>query len=420
MLLCKDLNQDQESVDCILGEGNFGKVIKSRCSKRKHISCNGKIFMAEKILHGPINEDTADKIKREFEIHSKLSTSEEAAIYTIQLYHWDTIDSSIHQYFEFIDGIEFGEYKKDDYKKDKDLYKDEIIIGLIKGLHAIHKLNIIHCDIKPENILIDTSKTPYVPKYIDFGLAVRSITNNRKCPIIIDGTGDAKSGLYGTKSYILKDEIVSQYRTARSDIYALFKSFYEIYDEDIYTIIPKEQFKKIINNNYIWRTFHKIYDDLIVPPPSPPQSVSNIEPMSPSSSLFKRMVHHYLSDMASLRPVTAAGKEMQSKYSNKKKKMEKKVVKYIKNFRKNIPNFYTLGTEERRKQLGCKIMTIDKARQNEVSTFGISKPKTPSGLRPRSIRGKRKSKRKRITKRPTKKYQKNENVQKREYQQKED
>jgi len=52
MLLCKDLNQHQESVDCILGEGSFGKVIKSRCNKRKHISCNGKIFMAEKILHG--------------------------------------------------------------------------------------------------------------------------------------------------------------------------------------------------------------------------------------------------------------------------------------------------------------------------------------------------------------------------------
>ena len=142
-------------------------------------------------------------------------------------------------------------------KQFKNKYKKYIISRLIIGLSIIHKLGVLHCDIKPDNIVIDTSVTPYNPKYIDFGLSL--IAEGRgefNCPY----TNNCYSG---TLSFVLNDEINTGKMTGKSDVYALFKSFKlvfgkEFYD-DITDIISFDNVIKILNqeSTKIWYTYIK-------------------------------------------------------------------------------------------------------------------------------------------------------------------
>jgi len=44
----------------------------------------------------------------------------------------------------------------------------EIIKGICRGLHFLHESNIVHLDLKPQNILLDDTM---MPKIADFGLS---------------------------------------------------------------------------------------------------------------------------------------------------------------------------------------------------------------------------------------------------------
>ena len=46
----------------------------------------------------------------------------------------------------------------------------EFALGIISALEAVHKLGVIHRDIKPNNILLSN----YGPKLIDFGISFSS------------------------------------------------------------------------------------------------------------------------------------------------------------------------------------------------------------------------------------------------------
>lgn len=96
---------------------------------------------------------------------------------------------------------------------------DEIIRNLYKGLFTLHKLGIIHNDIKPENIIINKKSNKI--KYIDFGLSC----NSYKC--YISGTPNYMNDIklqrfnLGTQLYNFIDGIYS-------DLFALNLSIMEM------------------------------------------------------------------------------------------------------------------------------------------------------------------------------------------------
>ncbi len=47
----------------------------------------------------------------------------------------------------------------------------QILIELLAGLDHAHRRNIIHCDVKPENILVSLTPTGWSPRLTDFGIA---------------------------------------------------------------------------------------------------------------------------------------------------------------------------------------------------------------------------------------------------------
>ncbi len=78
----------------------------------------------------------------------------------------------------------------------------DIFISVARGLNSLHSLGYIHCDLKPNNILVNTAR---IVKVIDFGQA---------CAV-----GTCKTRIQGTPDYISPEQVKLQPVTIRTDVY---------------------------------------------------------------------------------------------------------------------------------------------------------------------------------------------------------
>ena len=87
------------------------------------------------------------------------------------------------------------------------------IYTLIDGTSA-HDREVLHCDLKPSNILLD-QMTPkgFVPKIIDFGLAVVDLVD-------ADSNITASGRVAGTVPYMAPEQLDGERLTGACDVYA--------------------------------------------------------------------------------------------------------------------------------------------------------------------------------------------------------
>lgn len=118
---------------------------------------------------------------------------------------------------EFVDGYSVGEWvrKKGRLSEKQALLICEHVIDALE--HAWLRNGIIHCDIKPDNILVDADGSV---KVTDLGLA-RTISSMR--------AGEEESDILGTPSYMAPEQVVGiPNLDLRTDIYALGASLYHL------------------------------------------------------------------------------------------------------------------------------------------------------------------------------------------------
>ena len=92
----------------------------------------------------------------------------------------------------------------------------QIVADVLRGLACAHKQGIVHCDVKPENILLTLRAKGWLAKISDFGIA----RLNKE--VYSQSTGNT-----GSPAYMAPERFYSQY-SAASDIYAVGILLFEL------------------------------------------------------------------------------------------------------------------------------------------------------------------------------------------------
>ncbi|KAM0822688.1 hypothetical protein ACQ4PT_071346 [Festuca glaucescens] len=185
-----------------LGQGGYGSVFKG-------VLLPGNLYVAVKLLEGNSNcngEDFINEVSTIGRIHH---------VNVVRLVGFCSEESRRALVYEYMPG---GSLDKYIFSSDKEKtfswdMLNEIALGIARGINYLHQgceMQILHFDIKPHNILLDSN---FIPKVADFGLAKLYPRGNSFVPL---------SALRGTVGYIAPEMISRSFGviSSKSDVYS--------------------------------------------------------------------------------------------------------------------------------------------------------------------------------------------------------
>ncbi len=190
-----------------LGKGGMGEVYRAEDTKLNRSVAIKR--MSEAVRLDP---DYRRKFVKEAERASQLTDQHIAAIYDIL-----EEQGEIFLIMEFVEGSNLRQVLTRDTK-----LKDFLSIALqcAQGLKSAHDRNIVHCDIKPENIMISSSGKV---KILDFGVARQLSPTGGNLTSFTSET----IKLSGTPGYMAPEVMLDGPPDQKSDIFSLGVVFYE-------------------------------------------------------------------------------------------------------------------------------------------------------------------------------------------------
>lgn len=118
--------------------------------------------------------------------------------------------SSLYIVTEFVDGQTLTQWMIDNPKPDLETVRD-IVEQIAKGLQSFHRMEMLHQDLRPDNVMIDRNGTA---KIIDFGSTWIS-------GIVDDPAAAAPVDILGTVQYTAPEYFLGEGGSNRSDIFSL-------------------------------------------------------------------------------------------------------------------------------------------------------------------------------------------------------
>ncbi|MBN1200178.1 MAG: serine/threonine protein kinase [Bacteroidales bacterium] len=207
-----------DSISDSLGKGNFGEVFRATDTLIDKV-------VALKISNPANPQYERYSIMEEFRRimdfrHENLI----AYYYVFETEGHDDLQRSYKRQvavMEYIDGADLQKLMdKEAIGKDEPKCND-IITGILQGLHCLHSNKIIHRDLKPSNILIEHKEGRYIPKITDFGISKE----------IESSSAAYLSEHIGTSSYMAPEQFGAKHSRIdhRIDIWAFGIILYELF-----------------------------------------------------------------------------------------------------------------------------------------------------------------------------------------------
>jgi serine/threonine protein kinase len=137
---------------------------------------------------------------------------------------------------EYIEGQTLGEWINENNKANIEQVTD-IIRQIIQGLRSIHRMEMLHRDLKPDNIIINTDG---VVKIIDFGSIKIAGIEEISTPV-------ERLELLGTKNYTAPEYIMGIAGSNKSDLFSLGVIAYEM-------LTGKLPYGERLHKNMNWRS----------------------------------------------------------------------------------------------------------------------------------------------------------------------
>ncbi|HKM47012.1 MAG TPA: tetratricopeptide repeat protein [Terriglobales bacterium] len=187
-----------------IGEGGMGAVYKAK-------DCELDRFVALKVIRPELAADPSilARFKKELLLAHQVTHRN-----VIRIYDLGEGEGVKFITMEFIEGKDLRSLIREKKKFTPEEAVD-VIQQVCQALHAAHRVGVIHRDLKPQNIMQDTSGRILV---MDFGLART-----------LEGDGMTQTGaLVGTMEYMSPEQALGKDLDQRSDIFALGLILYEM------------------------------------------------------------------------------------------------------------------------------------------------------------------------------------------------
>lgn len=189
-----------------IGEGGMGTVYKVRDTELNML-CALKFLSSD--LVG--DKESRDRFLREGKAMSRIAHKNVARIFRLG------IEGVPYLVMDYLEGDSLREILRKEEKLSTE-FSLEIIMQACEGMAAAHESNILHRDLKPDNIMIVSNDhgATRIAKVLDFGLARFKVSELAKSQHLTQ-TG----ALLGSIHYMSPEQCSGQRVDERSDIYAL-------------------------------------------------------------------------------------------------------------------------------------------------------------------------------------------------------
>ena len=190
---------DKYSIIQNLGHGAFGAAYKVQNKN------DNQIYVMKKLSVEMASREDIAKMENEAKILSSVNSE-----YVVKYYESFYSEHSFNIVMEFCDGSDLKKYIKEHKSQNKLIEKDKIfdfILEICEGLKEIHSKNLIHRDLKPDNIFL--TKDLKV-KIGDFGIAKQ-----------LNNPDEYASTCFGSLLYMAPEQVRNYQYNNKIDIWSL-------------------------------------------------------------------------------------------------------------------------------------------------------------------------------------------------------